>query len=93
MKNYHSFYMQLLGYYALALSEREDVEVENLILYVLDEEKLYEMEYVKDEFIEDFLEGVVKNISNDNYSRHPISCDRCEFNGLICQVGDNNLFI
>ena len=93
MKNYHSFYMQLLGYYALALSEREDVEVENLMLYVLDEGKLYEREYVKDEFIGDFLESVVKNISNDNYSRHPVSCDKCEFNGLICQVGDNNLFI
>ena len=86
MKNYHSFYMELLSYYALALSEREDVKVENLILYVLDEGKLYEKEYVKDEFIVDFLDGVVKNVSEDNYSKHSVNCDKCEFNDLICQV-------
>lgn len=93
MRNYHSFYFELLNYYALALSEKEDVEVENLILYVLDEGKLYEREYVKDEFIIDFLDSIVKNISEDNYSKHPRSCDKCEFNGLICQVADKNLFI
>lgn len=85
MKNYHSFYMQLLNYYAMALSETEDVKVENLILYVLDEAKLYETEYFKDEFILEFLESVVKNISQDNYSKHCANCDKCEFNGLICQ--------
>ena len=85
MKNYHSFYMELLKYYALALSETEDVKVENLILYVLDEGKLYETEYVKDEFVLEFLESVVKNISEDNYSKHHVNCDKCEFNGLICQ--------
>ena len=85
MKNYHPFYMELLSYYARALSETEDVKVENLILYVLDEGKLYEKEYVKDEFIVEFLESVVKNISDGNYSKHHVSCDKCEFNGLICQ--------
>ena len=85
MKNYHSFYMELLGYYALALMEREDVRVENLILYVLDEGKLYEKEFVKNEFIIEYLSGIVDKISDDEYSKHYINCDKCEFNALICQ--------
>jgi hypothetical protein len=84
MKNYHSFYMELLAYYALALKEREEVNVENLMLYVLDEGKLYEKEYVKNEFILEYLASVVDNISDDNYSKHTVSCGECEFNGLIC---------
>ena len=90
MKNYHSFYMELLGYYALALKEREDVDVENLMLYVLDEGKLYEREFSKDGLVLEYLESVVGRISEDNYSRHHVSCGRCEFNGLICQ--NKNLF-
>ena len=84
IKNYHSFYMELLAYYALALSEREDVNVENLMLYVLDEGKLYEKEYVRDEFILEYLAGVVENISHDDYTKHTVRCSGCEFNGLIC---------
>ena len=84
IKNYHSFYMELLGYYGLALSEREDVNVENLMLYVLDEGKLYEKEYVRDEFILEYLAGVVENISHDDYTKHTVRCSGCEFNGLIC---------
>ena len=91
MKNYHSFYMELLGYYAIALKEREDVEVENLMLYVLDEGKLYEREFVKDEFVLEYLSGVVERVSDDDYSRHYVSCGMCEFNGLLCQ--NKNLFI
>ncbi len=85
MRNYHSFYMEMLSYYALAISESEDVQIENLILYVLDEGKLYEREYVKDEFVQDYLASVVDNISRDNYTRHCVNCEKCEFNGLICQ--------
>ncbi len=90
MKNYHSFYMELLSYYAIALKEREDVEVENLMLYVLDEGKLYEMEFVKSEFVLEYLAGVVDNISRDSYSKHYVSCGECKFNGLLCQ--NSNLF-
>ena len=86
MRNYHSFYMELLGYYAMALKERMDVEVENLILYVLDEAKLYEKEYDESEFIEEYLTNVVLNISDDNYSKHTVNCGQCEFCGLTCQV-------
>jgi hypothetical protein len=78
--------MELLGYYALALSEREDVNVENLMLYVLDEGKLYEKEYVESEFIEEYLAGVVDCVSRDEYVRYHVGCDRCEFSGLICNV-------
>lgn len=85
MKNYHSFYMELLSYYALALKEREDVDVENIMLYVLDEGKLYEKEFVKDEFILEYLASVVDSISDDDYSKHHINCGHCDFNGLICQ--------
>ena len=88
MKNYHSFYMELLSYYAMALSETEDVNVENLILYVLDEGKLYEKEYVKNEFITDYLASVVEKISDDDYAKHTVACKDCEFNGLICQFRD-----
>ena len=88
MRNYHSFYMELLSYYALALGESEDVRVENLILYVLDEGKLYEKEYVKDEFIMEYLESVVGKISSDDYVKHTVNCSECEFNGVICQFGN-----
>lgn len=84
MKNYHSFYMQLLAYYARALEDEEDVNVENLILYVLDEAKLYEIEYVRGEFVLEYLSSVVGNISDDNYSKHRVGCEGCEFNNLIC---------
>ena len=92
MKNYHSFYMQLLGYYAQAFNEREDKNVVNLILYVLDEAKLYEMEYVRDEFVLEYLSGVVESISHDDYSKHTVSCRECEFSGLICNFESKNLF-
>ena len=82
--------MELLSYYAIALKEREDVEVENLMLYVLDEGKLYEMEFVKSEFVLEYLAGVVDNISKDSYSKHYVSCGECKFNGLLCQ--NSNLF-
>lgn len=90
MKNYHSFYMELLSYYALALSEREDIVVENLILYVLDEGKLYEKEYVKSEFIEEYLSGIVGSVSKNDYAKYKVNCEACEFNGLICN--HDNLF-
>ena len=86
MRNYHSFYMELLGYYAMALKERMDVEVENLILYVLDEAKLYEKEYEESEFIEEYLANAVLNISDDKYSKHTVNCGQCEFCGLTCQI-------
>jgi DNA helicase-2/ATP-dependent DNA helicase PcrA len=86
MKNYHSFYMELLSYYALALGEMEDVNVENLILYVLDEGKLYEKEYAGDELVREYLAGVVECISRNEYARHEVNCERCEFCGLICRV-------
>ncbi|WP_458405424.1 UvrD-helicase domain-containing protein [Methanobrevibacter sp.] len=85
MRNYHSFYMELLSYYAIALRERMDIEVENLILYVLDEAKLYETEFKSNDFIEEYLSGVVDNISGNDYARHTINCDGCEFYGLTCQ--------
>jgi len=87
MRNYHSFYMELMAYYAMAVKERMDVEVENLILYVLDEAKLYEREYDESEFIEEYLSGVVSNISNGSYSKHSVNCGECEFYGITCQVG------
>lgn len=86
MRNYHSFYMDLLSYYAIALKERMDVEVENLILYVLDESKLYEKEFKHSEFTHDYLESVVECISANDYSRHRVNCDNCEFCGLTCDV-------
>jgi DNA helicase-2/ATP-dependent DNA helicase PcrA len=86
MRNYHSFYMELMGYYALALQERMDVQVENIILYVLDEAKLYEIEFRENDFLMDCLAGVVRNISNDTYSKHLVSCGECEFCGLTCQL-------
>ena len=85
MKNYHSFYMQLLGYYAMALNESEDVKVENLILYVLDEAKLYEIEYREDDFVMEYLESIAESISANDYVPHHVSCDKCEFSGLVCQ--------
>lgn len=85
MKNYHSFYMELLSYYALALKEREDIDVENLMLYVLDEGKLYEKEFVREEFVLEYLASVVERISDDDYSKHLINCGHCEFKDLICQ--------
>ena len=78
--------MDLLSYYAIALKERMDVEVENLILYVLDEAKLYEKEFKPNEFTHDYLESVVECISSNDYSKHLVNCDNCEFCGLTCQV-------
>ena len=86
MKNYHMFYMELLNYYALALSENEDVFVQNLILYVLDESKLYEIEYNKNSFINDYLESLVKNIDNNDYIKHTVHCHDCPYSSLICKV-------
>ena len=86
MQNYHSFYMELLNYYAIALKERMDVEVENLLLYVLDEAKLYEKEFNPEEFTKDYLAGVVDNIANNNYPKHCVNCEKCEFSGLTCRL-------
>ena len=68
------------------LRKGEDVDVENLMLYVLDEGKLYETEFVRDEFVLEYLASVVESISDDDYSKHHINCGHCDFNGLICQL-------
>jgi CRISPR/Cas system-associated exonuclease Cas4 (RecB family) len=85
IRNYHAFYMELLGYYALALREREDVNVENLMLYVLDEGKLYENEFKESEFVSEYIASAVKSISANEYPKFKVNCDSCEFSGLICQ--------
>lgn len=85
MQNYHSFYMELLSYYALGLSESKDYNIINLYLYVLDESKLYEREYVKSDFTREFLSSVVNNIAQDRYSRHTANCRMCEFCGVTCR--------
>jgi CRISPR/Cas system-associated exonuclease Cas4 (RecB family) len=85
IRNYHAFYMELLGYYALALREREDVNVENLMLYVLDEGKLYENEFKENEFVSEYIASAVKSISENEYPKFRVNCDSCEFSGLICQ--------
>ena len=84
-KNYHHFYMTLLEYYAKALSESEDVIVENLLLYVLDEAKLYEIPYQDNNFIKDYLESIVANIDNNSYAKHKKHCEMCEFSSIICK--------
>lgn len=86
IRNYHSFYMEILNYYAIALSEIDDVEVENIMLYVLDEGKLYEKEFAGDDFVLDYLSAVVKNISDNRYFKHSVNCRGCEFSRLICQL-------
>ena len=85
MKSFHAFYMELLSFYAISLKENEDINVENLILYVLDESKIYETEFNKNEFVLDYLESIVKNIDNNDYSKHTVHCDKCEFSSLICK--------
>jgi len=89
MRNYHSFYMELLNYYALALKEREDYDVESIGLFVLDEGKLYERQYVKSDFVPEFLASVVRNVSEENYSRHKVNCGMCEFSGVTCKFGQS----
>ena len=89
MRNYHSFYMELLDYYALALKEREDYDVESIGLFVLDEGKLYERQYVKSDFVPEFLASVVRNVSDENYSRHKVNCGMCEFSGVTCKFGQS----
>ena len=84
IRNYHHFYMDLLGYYAMALTQVEDVKVENLILYVLDEAKIYEQEYREDAFLIKYLEGVIQNIDGDDYTKHRVNCKDCEFNDYLC---------
>ena len=86
MRNYHTFYMNLLNYYAIALNESEDVNVVNLLLYVLDESKLYEIEFTKDDFIIDYLESVVLNIDGNDFIKHKVNCGMCEFSSLVCNL-------
>ncbi len=84
MRNYHNFYMEILSYYAYALLEREDFNINSLILHVLDENKQYEIAFEKSNFIFDYLESVVGHIENDNYPSHKINCKNCEFSGVTC---------
>ena len=86
MKNFHSFYMTLLNYYAIAYMENEDVNVVNLILYVLDESKLYEIEFNPDNFVMEYLESVVSNIDSNDFIKHKVNCGMCEFSSLLCKT-------
>ena len=86
IRNFHTFYMSLLNYYAIALNESEEVNIVNLILYVLDEAKLYEIEFKNDNFILDYLESVVLNIDDNDYIKHKVNCGMCEFSSLLCNV-------
>ena len=87
MQNYHYFYMQCLYYYAYALLENEDYNINSLILHVLDENKQYEIPFEKgSDLILDYLKSVVSHIKSDDYPKHSVNCKNCEFNGVTCHL-------
>lgn len=86
MRNFHYFYMENMLYYAYALLENEEYQINSLILHVLDENKQYEIDFdMANDFVLEFLSSVVRNIEDENYSKHLINCDNCEFNGITCK--------
>ena len=86
MRNYHNFYMEILSYYAYALLENEELEISSLILHVLDENKQYEIPFDRtDDFVIDYLKGVVSHIERDSYPKHEINCPNCEFSDVTCR--------
>ena len=86
MRNYHNFYMEILSYYAYALLENEELEISSLILHVLDENKQYEIPFDRtDDFVIDYLKGVVSRIERDSYPKHEINCPNCEFSDVTCR--------
>lgn len=84
MRNYHYFYMQMLCYYAYALLENENFEINSLILHVLDENKQYEISFERNDFIFDYLKSVITHIENDDYPKHVVNCRNCEFSSVTC---------
>ena len=91
IRNYHNFYMEMLFYYAYALLEKDDFEINSLILYVLDENKQYEIAFdSKNDFIFDYLAAIINHIEKDDYPRHEINCPNCEFLDVTCNFDNNN---
>ncbi|WP_295113908.1 ATP-dependent DNA helicase [uncultured Methanobrevibacter sp.] len=85
IRNYHYFYMETLFYYAYALLENDDFEINSLILHVLDENKQYEIGFDKsNRFIYHYLSAVISHIEREDYPRHEINCRNCEFSGVTC---------
>ena len=85
MRNYHYFYMEVLYYYAYALLENDDFEINSLILHVLDENKQYEIPFDRsNDFIFDYLSGAISHIEMEDYPRHEVNCKTCEFSGVTC---------
>lgn len=90
IRNYHYFYMETLAYYAYALLENEDLEINSLILHVLDENKQYEMAFDESgKFIFDYLSSVISHIENEDYPKHEINCKNCEYSGVTCMFESN----
>lgn len=90
IRNYHYFYMENLFYYAYALLENDDFEINSLILHVLDENKQYEIAFDKsNKFIYYYLSGIISHIEKDDYPKHEINCKNCEFNGVTCMFERN----
>ncbi|WP_406533455.1 UvrD-helicase domain-containing protein [Methanobrevibacter sp.] len=86
IRNYHNFYMESLHYYAYALLENDDFEINSLILHVLDENKQYEIAFDEDEnIILDYLKSVVSHIEADSYPKHEVNCPNCEFSEVTCR--------
>ena len=86
MRNFHYFYMENLLYYAYALLENEEFQVNSLILHVLDENKQYEIDFdVSNDFVIEFLSSVIRNIEDEKYPRHSVNCTNCEFADSTCK--------
>ena len=78
--------MESLHYYAYALLENDDFEINSLILHVLDENKQYEIAFDEDEsLILDYLKSVVSHIEADSYPKHEVNCPNCEFSEVTCR--------
>lgn len=90
IKNYLNHYMNNLNYYGHLLErnrEYKNYSIKNINLYCIKNNKMITNEYDENKpiFIEKILINTLENIDKQNFTRHKINCENCEFKDILCR--------
>lgn len=90
IKNYINYYTNNLNYYGHLLKKHREFKhesIKNINLYCLKSNKMITNEYDENKpiFIEKVLINTLENIDKQEFARHKINCEKCEFKDILCE--------
>lgn len=90
IKNYLNHYINNLNYYGHLLQKHREYKnknIKHIYLYCIKTNEMITNVYDKNKhiFIEKILVNTLENIEKQNFARHKINCENCEFKDILCE--------